>query len=314
MTLPTPVNSTIKGLNIRGGGIRGILPLTFCKELSVDNNNISLYKSFDFFSGISVGAIVAAFHALQISPEVAIKFFYDSGSNVFRKSIGRSITTGFGAISSFYKIEWLISALDKCFNGALFKDAKKPLIIGSVDQLANDFVVFKSWEPWGGNLKMAEVVAASCAAQLYFDPVKLTIDNKNYVFSDGGNSGNSISDGLDAEISNLYGQDQKRIIVDISCGKSNDPNDYAAGGLFSWLYKGRIVILALECSTSKTSYIMNTNLGNDYYEFDLLLQHPVALDAADINTMKLLQSEAARMKSVNIDRYKDLLSRLSSYN
>lgn len=291
-----------------------MLPLTISQILERDLPNTPIYEKFQIFSGISVGSILAAANALEISTSRTREFFFNCSSRVFRSSVGRSVYTLGGALHSKYRIKWLIEELHKLYDGALLQDAKYPLLVGSVDQRTKRFIVFKSWISWASSLPMAKVVASSCAAQIYFDPVVLEIDGRTYSLSDGGNSGNNLSDGLNAEITRLYGAESDRIIVDLSCGEVESSNYVARGGVLSWLVKGQLIGLMLDCPSDKVTYELRQLLGDRYFAFNHQLTKRVPLDDARRSTLEFLQSEAHLCLSNNRDRYEALLSILRAEN
>jgi len=84
-----PMGSPVVILSIDGGGVGGTIPVNFL-YLMEQEAGINVRESFDFFAGVSTGALVACYCARGFgSMDVLAKYSYssDNMSRIFNKSI-----------------------------------------------------------------------------------------------------------------------------------------------------------------------------------------------------------------------------------
>ena len=200
-----------KMLAIDGGGIRGLLTLGMLQSLeeklaaaSGRGNKFRLCDYFDYISGTSTGAIIAAGLARGMSSAELIRFYKDFGVQIFEK------TNILKRLSSFYKADPLRKLLREVFNAGnsdqetdtnLFPEYLKCLLMVVTRNITTD-------SPWpissnpdaryndpkrpDCNLKIPlwQLVRASTAAPIYFPPEVLNWDPddplKTFAFVDGG--------------------------------------------------------------------------------------------------------------------------------
>src|SRR5215475_10101240 len=85
---------TRKLLAIDGGGIRGVLSLevlqrveTILKEQNGGGDDFRLADYFDYIAGTSTGGIIAAGLSIGLSVEEVLRFYTESGAQMFVKPI-----------------------------------------------------------------------------------------------------------------------------------------------------------------------------------------------------------------------------------
>ena len=200
-----------KMLAIDGGGIRGLLTLGLLQSVEEKLSKASgrgvdfrLCDYFDYISGTSTGAIIAAGLARGMSCEDLIGFYRNFGVEIFEK------TSILKRLSSLYKADPLRKLLREVFNADasgekpdtnLFPEHLKCLLMVVTRNITTD-------SPWpissnpdarynnparpDCNLKIPlwQLVRASTAAPIYFPPEVLNWDpndpSKTFAFVDGG--------------------------------------------------------------------------------------------------------------------------------
>ncbi len=192
---------TRKMLALDGGGIRGVLTLSFLKRIE-DIVGKPLAEYFDYIAGTSTGAIIAAGLASGKTVDEMIGFYRRSGPAMFER------TRYLERLRSLYQHGALQKELQKTFgketdlrlsgvdNGNL-----KTLLLVVTKNVTTD-------SPWpissnpdaiyndpdrsdsNLNIRLWQIVRASTAAPIYFPPEVIACDPKNqkktFVFVDGG--------------------------------------------------------------------------------------------------------------------------------
>ena len=190
-----------KLLAIDGGGIRGILSLQILREIEdilrskYQNPNIVLSDYFDYFGGTSTGAIIAAALSLGLSIDEIENFYIEQAAYMFaptanmfkrllvskydasalrsqlQKVFGLDVTLGSPKLKSLLMLvmmnasttsPWPVSSNPN----ALYNDVK----LGTSSNLS-----FPLWQ----------LVRASAAAPCFFEPEKIKVGEKDFLFYDG---------------------------------------------------------------------------------------------------------------------------------
>jgi Patatin-like phospholipase len=180
-------------LALDGGGLRGILSLSYLAEIESilsdrhgGGKNFRLSHYFDLISGTSTGAIIAAALARGMSVGEIAKKYLDLGQRVFQKSWLRQ-----GFVRAFYDEAGLIEELKQVYDahttlgdlslqtGLLI--VTKRLDSGSTWPISNN-PRGKYFEPRQNNNVIAnsayplwQIVRSSTAAPRFFDPEKIEI-------------------------------------------------------------------------------------------------------------------------------------------
>jgi hypothetical protein len=190
-----------KMLALDGGGIRGVLTLSFLKKIEQIVGK-PLHEYFDYIAGTSTGAIIAAGLACGLTVDQLIEFYKRSGPGMFQRSRYlqrlRSLYQN-GALEQELKNTFGVDTnlrLDGVQGGKL-----KTLLLVVTKNVTTD-------SPWpisnnpeavyndpfrtdsNLNLRLWQLVRASTAAPVYFPPEVMAIDPTNpakeVVFVDGG--------------------------------------------------------------------------------------------------------------------------------
>lgn len=137
-------------LVLSGGGALGAAHIGAVEKLEKHG------FEFDFFAGVSAGAIVAAFIACEKKAAEALAIIKEI--NVFSLAFDFS-KSNFGILRG-NKIKKI---LDKIFEDKDFKDLKSPLLIGATDFTTGERIIINQG-------KISDAVRASLSVPLLFEP------------------------------------------------------------------------------------------------------------------------------------------------
>jgi patatin-like phospholipase/acyl hydrolase len=202
MTLKDRINSVQpkKILSLDGGGIRGILTLEILQQIEAQlkkqldrDDTFVLADYFDFISGTSTGAIIAAALSLGKSVEWIKDFYLDSGREMFDRAF----------ILKRFRYKYKDNKLKKKLQEVFGKETE----LGSEEIKTILMMVMRNAStdsPWpvsnnpnakynarrrnDCNLEIPlwQLVRASTAAPVYFPPECVKIGPKKFIFVDGG--------------------------------------------------------------------------------------------------------------------------------
>jgi patatin-like phospholipase/acyl hydrolase len=189
-------------LAIDGGGVRGIVALTFLKQIELTlaaqaGRPVRLCDHFDLIGGTSTGAIIAVGLALGHSVDALTDFYQRLAPQVFRSPMVRlpGWKAIFDAAALAKELETVMGdrQLDTEDLHTGLGVTLKRLDTGSAWVLINNSRS-KYWETpadrgflGNRNYRLAQIVRASTAAPHYFDPQEIAIaDGVQGLFVDGG--------------------------------------------------------------------------------------------------------------------------------
>lgn len=204
MTLQQKTKATTpkKILTLDGGGIRGMITVEILKEIETllrttlnKNEDFVLADYFDYISGTSTGAIIAACLSLGWPVDKIRDFYIDSGAKMFDKA------------SFLKKFKYVYE--DEELKQLLQQEFGEKTTLGSTDLKTLLMMVMRNAttdSPWpvsnnpkakyndrqrddcNLDLPLWQLVRASTAAPTFFPPEKITLGNKDkypFVFVDG---------------------------------------------------------------------------------------------------------------------------------
>ena len=189
-----------KILALDGGGIRGMITVEVLKEIedllrkeTGANESFVLADYFDYISGTSTGAIIAAALSLGWSMDKISNFYTNSGEQMFDKAsllkrfkyqyedealkemlmneFGQDTTLGSEKLKTLLMMVMRNSTTDSPWPVSNNPDAKYNL---------------RERDDCNLNIPLWKLVRASTAAPTYFPPEKITMGKHNFVFVDGG--------------------------------------------------------------------------------------------------------------------------------
>jgi patatin-like phospholipase/acyl hydrolase len=202
MTLEERIHSPgpKKILALDGGGIRGTLTLeilakieSLLREALHRDERFVLADYFDFISGTSTGAIVAAGLSLGMPVNTLRNFYLENGKEMFDKaSLWR-------LYKSLYDDEKLKEKLGEVYgkDTTLGSDKIRTLLMMVMRNASTDSPWPVSNNPYAKyndrrradcnlNIPLWQLVRASAAAPVYFPPEKIKLGAQEFVFVDGG--------------------------------------------------------------------------------------------------------------------------------
>jgi len=270
-------------LALDGGGIRGMIAVEVLKEIEEllreetgGDKDFVLADYFDYISGTSTGAIIAAALSLGWSVDKIHNFYIKSGEQMFDKA---SLLKKF---KYQYEDEALKEMLMKEFGSdtTLGSDKLRTLLMMVMRNATTDSpwpvcnnpgAKYNSRKRDDCNLELPlwQLVRASTAAPVYFPPEKVPIGKHNFVFVDGGittYNNPSFQTFLMATLGpyNLgweTGED-KLLIVSIGTGTSPDANADLSPNQMNLLYNATSLPSALMFAALNEQDLLCRAFGN----------------------------------------------------
>ena len=272
-----------KILALDGGGIRGMITVEVLKEIEEllrketgGDKEFVLADYFDYISGTSTGAIIAAALSLGWSVDKIHAFYIKSGEQMFDKA----------SLLKKFKYQYEDKALKKM----LKKEFGPKTTLGSKNLKTLLMMVMRNSttdSPWpvsnnpgakynsrkrddcNLDLPLWQLVRASTAAPVYFPPEKVPIGKNNFIFVDGGittYNNPSFQTFLMATLGpyNLgwgTGED-KLLIVSVGTGTSPDANADLSPNQMNLLYNASSLPSALMYAALNEQDLLCRVFGN----------------------------------------------------
>ncbi len=172
-------------LSIDGGGSRGVIPTNVLNFIEREEQ-ISVREEFDFFAGVSTGALVAAYlarNAGSMERLVVEGYSSESMTKIFDKSIWDKML---GRLQNQPKYDGINKRayIDKQADGALINDiVDKHLLILAYDFINRELVTFKNNRGSDSlyNPPLAEICDAATAAPTLYPPVATTAPKRRWL-------------------------------------------------------------------------------------------------------------------------------------
>lgn len=272
-----------KILALDGGGIRGMITVEVLDRIEEllrketgGKDEFVLADYFDYISGTSTGAIIAAALSLGWSVDRIRKFYINSGEQMFDKA----------SLLKKFKYQYE----DKELKKLLKKEFGSDTTLGSEELKTLLMMVMRNSStdsPWpvsnnprakynsrkrddcNLDLPLWQLVRASTAAPVYFPPEKVRIGKHNFIFVDGGittYNNPSFQTFLMATLGpyNLgweTGED-KLLIVSIGTGTSPDANADLSPNEMNLLYNASAIPSALMFAALNEQDLLCRAFGN----------------------------------------------------
>ena len=180
-----PTKGPIFILSIDGGGSRGVIPANVLKFIEQEEK-VHVRREFDFFAGVSTGALVAAYLARDVgNMERLVTEGYSSESmtKIFDKSIWDKML---GRMQNQPKYDGINKRayINAQADGALINDiVDKHLLILAYDFMNRELVTFKNNRGHDSlyNPALAEVCDAATAAPTMYPPVATSAPKRRWL-------------------------------------------------------------------------------------------------------------------------------------
>ncbi|MEH6609591.1 MAG: patatin-like phospholipase family protein [Halioglobus sp.] len=263
-------------LSIDGGGSRGVIPTNVLNYMEREQK-ISIRKEFDFFAGVSTGALVAAFLARDAgSMDYLATEGYSSESmtKIFDKSIWDKML---GRLQNQPKYDGINKRayIDKQAKGIRINDiADKHLLILAYDFINRELVTFKNNRGDDAlyNPLLAEICDAATAAPTMYPPVSTTAPKRRWLV-DGAIATNDPSQCAISEALAMGHVLEDVWMVSLGTGKpahdlSQEARDKIGEesrgwGILGWLSNG-LLDQMMSASSSVSAHQCEQLLGNRY--------------------------------------------------
>lgn len=259
-------------LSIDGGGMRGIIPVCFLKELEVRTGK-QLYELFDFIVGSSIGGITAIAIANKFNADKLLELFKTQSANVFNSSLIRELCTGGGLFQAKYDRAGLDAILDKYFGNKLLSEVDLPICVTSYDLDEQSPVIWSSLRAkpkTKTDAKLKDIAGATSAATTYL-PAKVFYDEAGVLHRsvDGGLFLNNPQMLPYFELSNYDENLSKKDILLISMGAGNVPIGWKVekllkAGKLGWILDGNIIELMMDGNSDFANLVASAFYPNHY--------------------------------------------------
>ena len=169
-----------KVLSIDGGGIRGVIPAYILQNIE-NRSGKRTAEIFDLIVGTSTGGILAAGLTVpddsgtdpKYSAEDLLQLYTEYGSDIFRRSFWKGVTSPCGAADEQYDAEPLERVLEQYLGNTTLADCLIPIAVASYDVERRQPYFFKTsraLESSSRNHYLKEAARATSAAPTYFEP------------------------------------------------------------------------------------------------------------------------------------------------
>lgn len=310
-------------LSIDGGGSRGVIPVNVMNYLEKERG-VVIRQSFDFFAGVSTGAMVAAYiasHAGSVKALAEESYSAANLSEIFDKSIWDKM---FGRMQNQPKYDGVNkhAYFQRTLDGIRINDIKdRHLLILAYDFINRELVAFKNnrGRDASYNPALLEICDAASAAPTMYPPVPTSAPQRRWLvdgalaINDPGNCaiGEALAMGYKLENIWMVSMGTGRPVHDLS-QEDRDRIGRASRrwGLLSWLRNGLFDHM-MSASSSVSAYQCGQLLGERYLRINGELPRKLMqLDNTTEERVDDLKSYAFAWYEEFADDFLDLLSRV----
>ncbi len=293
-------------LSIDGGGVRGIVPACFLKELSVRTGK-DIHELFDLVIGTSAGGLTAIAIACKFNTDMILDLFKKGSVEIFPHSFMRDISTGNGMFRPKYSRDSLDKLLNKYFGDKLLSESELPICIPSynLDEATSkiwfspDAVKSKKFDA-----KLKDIAGATSAAPTYLPPKEFyDMDGNIHHEIDGGiflNNPQILA--LTEIIKNTPDASRDEILL-ISMGTGNvalkwDVEELKDSGILGWIKGGNIIEAMMDASNDFANIQASIIFPNMYrLQTDLTIELGELDNASAENIQRLINNAEDYIKN-----------------
>jgi len=260
---------------------------------------------FDLIAGTSTGGILALGLTIpdlsspspKYTAEQMTDLYAERGHEIFTRPWLKGLC---GLTDERYPHEPLERILNEYFGDTFLQDALTNIMITSYEFITRRPVIFKSWHPDTGIIKMTSAARATSAAPTYFEPCQVILNGTLLSLIDGGLKFNHPAMCAYAEMRRLWPDETEFMIVSIGTGRPTreisfaDAKDWGIG----WLPH----IIEITMDGTEVDYQLKWILGENYHALDTNLE--IASDDMDDATpenIKNLKRESAKLIMENVE-------------
>lgn len=319
----------IKVLSIDGGGIRGVIAARILQEIETRARR-PLGQAFDLIAGTSTGGIIACGLAKPdgpLSTAQLLQLYLQRGSEIFHRSLWRTVTTVGGVADERYPAEPIEEVLKQILGDTKLSHVGNPKLLvtsyaielppiarssASPDSTRAPFF-FKSWNvddpakplAAGWDFLLRDVARATSAAPTYFPPALIySVAGERAALVDGGVVANNPAMCALAEAMRLW-PGREYVVVSVGTGELERDIPYREAkdwGLVEWARPVLSVLMDGSCDT--VTYQLDRILGARHFRFNISLGtrgDPTAayddMDDTSPENLAMLQGRAEKLLS-----------------
>lgn len=265
--LPWPKDRLFRILAIDGGGICGILPAAYLRELEgrfLNGNSIGSY--FDMIAGTSTGGVIALGLACRMNAGDILKLYTERGEAIFPpgNAVTRALRKCRHVLRYIYDEKSLETELRKIFGDRVFGAAGTRLVIPAFEGRYGEPWIYKTPHhpdySKDQHEQMARVAMATAAAPTYFK----AFENNHYMFVDGGIWANNPIMNAVVDALSCFDLDRRQIeVLSLGCGETVRRVDakLSVAGLWGWRGVIKAAIRAQSRNALGQAYLL---LGKDH--------------------------------------------------
>lgn len=242
-------------LSCDGGGIRGIITMTFLKNL--EEKIGPLYDRFDMFAGTSIGALIITL--IGVLKKSAIELEKTMNDDIMRRIFDKSyLDEAFGVIQfkPKYDGKGKRDVIYEYVEDSLFLNDDKYVLVPSYDVINRKSKIYKTHKD--KNLKCIDVIDSSTAAPAYFPSVNVSNDR----MIDGGVFANNPAMCAYAEAKRLWPNEEIKILSIGTGYASKKLNGTQSWGGIQWITSDLINILM---DQKHVDYQLSTLIDKNYF-------------------------------------------------
>jgi patatin-like phospholipase/acyl hydrolase len=309
-------------LAVDGGGARGVIPVNVL-YLMEEEYGLDVRGSFDFFAGVSTGALVACYCAKGFgSMELLARTSYssDNMSRIFDKTVWDRLL---GRVQTRPKYDGVNKRayLSELGEGVRINDiTDKYLLVLAYDFINRELVTFKNCRGHDAsyNPTLEEICDAATAAPTLYPTVPTTDINRRWLI-DGSLATNDPSICAITEAMAMGYSIEQIYVVSLGTGRPvhdlNQKQQDRIGrasrdwGVFGWITNGLLDHM-LSASSSVSAHQCRALLGDRYIRIDGTLPRSLMrLDETRPGYVRNLQGYAKLWYEESIDPVRELLAR-----
>lgn len=287
------MSKQFKVLVLSGGGCKGYLQANVLKYLELKTGK-KIHELFDLIVGTSTGGILTyGVTCGDYNADTIIKLYETEGKNIFQKRF-------LSFFNSKFKIEGLITTLEKYFGKYKLSDCKVKTITTARDKLNKKNMIFKSWSEHWKDLDVLHAVVSTSAAPDYFPTYEFKYKGLRHLAWDGGVFAANPAIVAQIEANALGYEDKDIVMLNLGTGFTQSKG-YDTINPNKLTLVNEITSDMLDSQSELATYAMSLSLKN-YYYWDILIPES-ASDMADYKSIplwkKLVDEDLSRNHSLD---------------
>jgi hypothetical protein len=325
-------------ISIDGGGVRGIMPLTYLAEFEF-RTKLPISRLGKIFAGASIGGmLVTALNLPNPNDRNKPKFtaeqlrdqFPDLAQKIFTKNISQRIP-GHDLTFPKYSAENLMEVIDSYAGEEDFRTTFNEVIVPSWEKSTRNAVLFRTSQACDGKVfehwKAKDVMNAAVRAPTYFDPYNPLLfnpsipSNQGFCFCDGGLIANNPSLLAYNIADEIYGCNQNLFMVSLGTGiQTIDPEtcNHSHWGEVTWGWDLNLLNDVFDgvsdmYDAMTSSRFSSSGAPNNYIRIQPVIEGSALDNVSAIKGLRTLVEEDIETKSALIQKISEILE-TAAYN